>query len=226
LPPPHVVECCRPCIQTARSGVLGDKLKKRYTVLGLSLFLALALSVPALGGPSNPVATVSASVKSIAKKALKKAKAAQTAADNAQNTANSASSAAANAQKDATAAQKSANGAQGTANTALSTANAAKTAAASAQSAADNALNVANGKMSGEVQVEGEEGTTFGVAGCPSGKVPTGGGFIITGADNNAATVTESTQYGTAWIVFAKQIKGTTGSSWGTVATVNCATSP
>jgi len=208
-------------------------LKKRYTVLGLSLFLALALSVPALGGPSNPVATVSASVKSIANKALKKAKAAQTAANNAQNTANSASSAAANAQKDATAAQKdataaqkSANGAQSTANTALGTANAAKTAAASAQSAADNALSVANGKMSGEVQVEGEEGTTFGVAGCPSGKVPTGGGFIITGTDNNAATVTESTQYGTAWIVFAKQIKGTTGSSWGTVATVNCATSP
>jgi membrane protein involved in colicin uptake len=208
-------------------------MKKRYTVLCLSVVFALALAVPALGGPSNPIASASAGVKSIAQKALKKAKAAQTAANNAQNTANAASGAAANAQKDASAAQKAAAAAQGTANTALSTANAAKTAAAAAQSsadgaktAADNALNVANGKMSGEVQVEGEPGTTFGIAGCPSGKVPTGGGFIITGANNNAATVTESTQYGTAWIVFAKQIEGTSGASWGTVATVNCATSP
>jgi len=215
-------------------------MKKRYTVLCLSVVFALALAVPALGGPSNPIASASASVKSIAQKALKKAKAAQTAANNAQNTANAAAGAAAAAQKDATAAQKdattaqkSAGAAQGTANTALSTANAANAAAAAAQtsandakSAADNALNVANGKMSGEVSVEGEEGTTFGIAGCPSGKVPTGGGFIITGANNNAATVTESTQYGTAWIVFAKQIEGTSGASWGTVATVNCATSP
>jgi membrane protein involved in colicin uptake len=215
-------------------------MKKRYTVLSLSVVFALALAVPALGGPSNPIASASAGVKSIAQKALKKAKAAQTAANNAQNTANAASGAAAGAQKDANSAQKSADSAgkaaaaaQGTANTALSTANAAKTAAAAAQSSADSAkatadsaLTAANGKMSGEVQVEGEAGTTFGIAGCPSGKVPTGGGFIITGTDNNAATVTESTQYGTAWIVFAKQIKGTTGSSWGTVATVNCATSP
>lgn len=215
-------------------------MKKRYTVLCLSVVFALALAVPALGGPSNPIASASAGVKSIAQKALKKAKAAQTAANNAQNaannaqnTANAASGAAAAAQKDATSAGKAAATAQGTANTALSTANAAKTAAAAAQSsadgakaAADNALNVANGKMSGEVQVEGEAGTTFGIAGCPEGKVPTGGGFIITGANNNAATVTESTQYGTAWIVFAKQIEGTSGASWGTVATVNCATSP
>jgi len=208
-------------------------MKKRYTVLSLSIVLALALAVPALGGPSNPIASVSASVKSIANKALKKAKAAQTAANNAQNTANSASSAAAAAQKDANAAQKTANTAQGTATTALTTANAAKkesgeakTAANNAQTAANNAQNTANGKMSGEVQVEGEQGTTFGIAGCPDGKVPTGGGFIITGANNNSATVTESTQYGTAWLVFAEQINGVAGTSWGTVATVNCATSP
>lgn len=201
-------------------------MKKRYTVLGLSLVLALALAVPALGGPSNPIASVSASVKSIANKALKKAKTAQATAEGAQSTANSASSAAAAAQKDANAAQKTANTAQGTGTTALTTANAAKTAAATAQTAATNAQNTANGKMSGEVQVEGEAGTTFGIAGCPTGKVPTGGGFIITGANNNSATVTESTQYGSAWIVFAKQINGVAGTSWGTVATVNCATSP
>jgi hypothetical protein len=201
-------------------------MKKRYTVLGLSIFLALALAVPALGGPSNPIASVSASVKSIANKALKKAKTAQATAESAQATANSASGAAANAQKDASTALKDASTAQKAANTAQSTANAAKTAAATAQTAANTAKATADGKMSGEVQVEGEAGTTFGIAGCPSGKVPTGGGFIITGADNNAATVNESTQYGTAWIVFAEQIKGTAGSSWGTVATVNCATSP
>jgi hypothetical protein len=215
-------------------------MKKRYTVLGLSIVLALALAVPALGGPSNPIASVSASVKSIANKALKKAKAAQTAANNAQATADSASGAASAAQKDANAAQKTASTAQTTASTALSTANTAKkeagdaktaangakAAADAAQGTANTALATANSKMSGEVQVEGEAGTTFGIAGCPSGKVPTGGGFIITGADNNAATVTESTQYGTAWIVFAEQIKGIAGSSWGTVATVNCATSP
>ncbi len=208
-------------------------MKKRYTVLGLSIVLALALAVPALGGPSNPIASVSASVKATANKALKKAKTAQATAEGAQNTANSASSAAAAAQKDATAAQKTANTAQGNASTALSTANTAKTSAATAQtaantakSAADNALNVANGKMSGETNVEGEAGSTLSIAACPTGKVPTGGGFIITGANNNAATVTESTQYFNGWLVIADQIEGTAGASWGTVATVNCATSP
>ena len=208
-------------------------MKKRYTVLGLSAFLALALAVPALGGPSNPVASVSASVKSIANKALKKAQAAQTAANNAQATANSASGAAADAQKSATTANTAAKAAQTTANTALSTANTAKTTATSAQTAADAAkstadaaLTAANGKMSGEVNVESEQGTTVAIASCPSGKVPTGGGFIINGTDNDAATVTESTQYGNTWLVIADQIEGTAGNSWGTVATVNCATSP
>ncbi len=45
-------------------------MKKRYTVLGLSVFLALALAVPALGGPSDPIAQVAGS----GGKALKKAK--------------------------------------------------------------------------------------------------------------------------------------------------------
>lgn len=215
-------------------------MKKRYTVLGLSVFLALALAVPALGGPSNPIASVSASVKSTANKALKKAKAAQTAANNAQNSANSAANDAAAAQKDATAAQKTGTAAQTTATGALNAANAAKTSASTAQTAAATAQTAANGakstadaalaaadsKMSGEVQVEGEPGTTIAAAACPAGKVVTGGGFIVTGSDNDAATVTESTQYGTGWLVIADQIEGTAGNSWGTVATVNCATSP
>jgi membrane protein involved in colicin uptake len=201
-------------------------MKKRYTVLGLSLVLALALAVPALGGPSNPIAGVSASVKSIANKALKKAKTAQSAAEAAQATANSAAGDASTALKTANTAQstaanalKTANTANSTANTANSTANTAKTAAAAAQS-------TANGKMSGEVQVEGTEGSGLSIASCPGGKVPTGGGFIITGANNNSATPIESTQYGSSWLVIAEQINGVGGTSWGTVATVNCATSP
>ena len=215
-------------------------MKKRYAVFGLSIVLALALAVPALGGPTNPIASISASAKSIANKALKKAKAAQTAANNAQSTANAASSAASNAQKTADgaqktgeaaqktgeAAQKTANTAQGTATTALSTANTAKSTADSAKSTATTALNTANEKMSGEERIEGVASTTLATVACPGGKVPTGGGFIITGIDNDAATATESTQYLNGWIVIADQIEGTSGSSWGTVATVNCAASP
>jgi membrane protein involved in colicin uptake len=201
-------------------------MKKRYAVLGLSLFLALALAVPALGGPTNPVASISAGAKSIAQKALKKAKAAQQAANNAQATANSASSAASAASSAAAKAQKAAEGAQGTANTAKASADSAKAAADAAQSTADSAKALAETKMSGEEHFEGTEGSTLSVAACQNGKVPTGGGFIITGANNNAATVTESTQYLNGWIVIADQIEGTSGSTWGTIATVNCATSP
>jgi hypothetical protein len=220
-------------------------MKKRYTVLGLSLVLALALAVPALGGPTNPLATASKGVQSIANKALKKAKAAQKTANAAQSTANSAQStattadnaagnakdAASTASKAAAAAQSTANGAQTTANSAKTaaanaqgTADAAKTAAAAAQSAADSAKSIAEGKMSGEVHVEAESGSGF--ATCPEGKVPTGGGFIVTGPNANQATVTESTQYLSTWIAAADQIEGTVGTNWDVTATVNCATSP
>jgi membrane protein involved in colicin uptake len=213
-------------------------MKKRYTVLGLSLVLALALAVPAMGGPTNPLAGASKSVQSIANQALKKAKAAQKTANAAQATANTASSSAtaANgaadkaqttataAQKSATAAQTTANTAKSTADTALVTANAAKTAAATAQSSANSAKALAESKMSGEVHVEAATGTPS--VGCPTGKVPTGGGFVVLGANNNSATVTESTQYLNAWIVNAEQINGVAGTSWEITATVNCATSP
>jgi len=199
-------------------------MKKRYTVLGLSLVLALALAVPAFGGPTNPIANASKSVQSIANQALKKAKAAQKTAKAAQNTANSAASAANSAQStansaknEATAASKAAAAAQNTANTALSTANAAKTAAATAQT-------TANGKMSGEEHIEGATGANF--AFCPEGKVPTGGGFIVSGANSNAATVTISTQYLNSWYAAASQIQGTSGSSWEVTGTVDCAVSP
>jgi hypothetical protein len=222
-------------------------MKKRYTVLGLSLVLALALAVPAFGGPTNPLASASKGVQSIANQALKKAKAAQKAAAAAQTTANTAEGDATSAGNTANAAQKEASAvgkevktAQSTANSAKSaaeaaatTANAAKTAAAAAQSAANaaqatanTALATAQGKMSGEVRVEGTAGTTSNSAACPEGKIPTGGGYIVSGADANKATVIESDQYLSAWITAADQISGTTGSNWSITAMVDCATSP
>jgi hypothetical protein len=203
-------------------------MKKRYTVLGLSLVLALALAVPALGGPSNPIASVSASVKSIANKALKKAKAAQTAANAAQATANSAANDASAAQKTANTAQSTATNALKTANTANTTANTAKTTADAAKTAAAAAQATANGKMSGEQFVAGEtfEGSGASV-GCPAGKTVTGGGFVLSGAEPNAATVVSSSQYLNGWLVGSQQIKNIGGSpSWTTAATVMCATSP
>jgi membrane protein involved in colicin uptake len=208
-------------------------MKKRYTVLGLSLVLALALAVPAMGGPTNPLASASKSVQKIANQALKKAKAAQKTANAAQATANSASTAAATAsteagkaQTTANTAQKEAKAAQTTANSATTAAAAAKTAADAAQASANSAKTLAESKMSGEVHVESPTAGTISIAACPTGKVPTGGGFIVSGANNNSATVTESTQYANSWLVIADQINGVAGATWSATATVNCATSP
>jgi hypothetical protein len=193
-------------------------MKKRYAVLGLSVVLALALAVPALGGPSNPIASASADAKSIAEKALKQAKAAKKAAKAARTTADEANAAAGSASSAAAKAQKAAENAQGTANT-------AKTAADSAKAAADSAKALAETKMSNPTHFEGDPGASASAVGCGS-QTPTGGGFIVLGSDNDAATVTESTQYLSGWIVLADQIEGTTGSNWEVVATVNCATAP
>jgi membrane protein involved in colicin uptake len=222
-------------------------MKKRYTVLGLSLVLALALAVPAMGGPTNPLASASKSVQSIANQALKKAKAAQKTANAAQSTANSAASSASSAsgaagkaqstadaaQKEAKAAQTSANTAKSaadsaktTANTAFATAAAAKTAADTAQASANSAKAIAESKMSGEVQVESTEHGNLSIAACPAGKVPTGGGYIVNGTNSSSATVVESTQYANSWLVIADQINGVAGTTWEATATVNCATSP
>ena len=48
-------------------------MRKRYTVLGLSAFLAIALAVPALGGPSNPIAHTASALKK-AKKGIRLAR--------------------------------------------------------------------------------------------------------------------------------------------------------
>jgi|tagenome__1003787_1003787.scaffolds.fasta_scaffold20574458_2 hypothetical protein len=180
-------------------------MKKRYTVFGLSVFLAIALAVPAFGGPSNPVAHTAS--------ALSKAKKAITLANNAQNTANTAN---------------------GTANTALTTANQAKSAAAaaqtsanSAQTAANNANANANNRIATSVQ---RAGTTIGpdtntskggTAACNTGEVVLGGGFFTSGTDTNV-TVDESDRaiYVNGWFVNAHAFSGTP--SWSLTPEVMC----
>ena len=104
-------------------------MKRRYALFAMTSLLAVAIAVPAFGGPDNPVSEVMKSAKSTAKKALKKAKEAnkaakqaqksadnaQLSADNAQSTADGAASAAATADSKAETAQSAADAAQATA---------------------------------------------------------------------------------------------------------------
>lgn len=195
-------------------------MKRRYIVLFLSLVLALALAVPALGGPSNPIASVSASVKQIATKALKKAKAAQSTANTALSTANSAQSAANKAQSTANTAQSTANTAKATADTAKKTADEAKTAAAAAQATANTKL--------GETFTEFGEfdgpNTTSGVAiaECPGESEVTGGGYETNGGGSDEVVPFYTASYGDAWLAGLSRIPGG-ASTWEVRAIVTCA---
>jgi membrane protein involved in colicin uptake len=188
-------------------------MKRRYVVFFLSLVLALALAIPALGGPTNPIAAISASVKSTANKALKKAKAAQKTAEAAQSSANS-------AQKEAKTAQSAATSAQNEAKAAQKTANEAKTAAANAQA-------TANSKFGQTEFVAGEASgpeTTLGLslAKCPSGSSITGGGYSTSGGGNNEVVPVYTGAYGNAWLADLERIP--TGSeTWEVTALATCA---
>src|SRR6478672_3604120 len=171
------------------------EMRKRYLVLGLSVLLALALAVPALGGPSNPVAGASATAKAIAQKALKKAKQAQKTANTAKSTANTALSNAAAAQ---------------------STANSAQTSADSAQTAADAANANANtryksvGEVSGGATADDTSSPKSAFASCPAGSDPTGGGYSIGGTTPGGAVVTSQHVqfYGGGWFASARTQQG------------------
>lgn len=212
-------------------------MSKRYAVLGLSVFLALALAVPAFGGPSNPIAGASASVKSIANKALKKAKAAQKTANGANATANAALSEAKTARDEAKKAQttadtakKTADGAKSTADAAKSTADAAKSTADAASAAAAQAEANANTRIKDSTQVVGESSgesntaSKFASAGCGSGQPVLGGGFSV-GGENNKVTVTQSEEqlYGGGWFVAAQAIAGQ-NPTWSITAIAICGT--
>ena len=201
--------------------VRGLELRRRYFVLGLSVVLTIALAVPALGGPSNPVASISASAKSIAYKALRRANAANRAAKKAQTTANTALST-------ANTAQSTAVGAQASANTAQSTAVGAKTAADNAQTSANAAQATANSKFGttaetfGTATANNNTSPKSNLAGCPSGSSLTGGGYNVGGTDPNQVTVTLSESYINSWDVQARAISGFTP-TWSLVAAAQCA---
>jgi uncharacterized phage infection (PIP) family protein YhgE len=188
-------------------------VRNRYLILGLSAFLAVALTVPALGGPSNPIADGAASAKKTAKKALKKAKKANKAAKAAQSSAD--------------AAQLSADGAQSTADGAQSAAEAAQTSADTAQASADAAQSTADSKYGSMTNVEGTTSPTNNAAKgvvfatCPSGRDLAGGGYIVNGAGNDDARVTFNTAYLDAWGVVAGD-QGIEGGTWDVTPTARC----
>jgi hypothetical protein len=196
-------------------------MKRRYAVLGLSVFLALALAVPALGGPSNPVASISASAKSIAKKALKKANAAQSTANSAQNTANTALTEAKKGVSAAAAAQTSANNAQASADGAKKLAEEAGAAAAAANANAENRIESAVQRSDSiAANTETSKGKS---ATCLSGETTLGGGFFVGGANTNISVdASERAIYVNGWFVSAHAISGTP--SWSLTTYVMCGT--
>ena len=196
-------------------------MKNRFVILGLASFLAVALAVPALGGPSNPIADGAASAKKTAKKALKQAKKAKNLAKDAQGSADAAQSTANGAESAAGDAQTAAENAQTTADTAT-------TAASDSQAAADAAQATADAKFGTINNVEGPASATnnsdkaiiFAV--CPGDTEATGGGFIINGTGGDDSHVTFNTAYGDAWGVGADD-GGSNASNWSLIPTVRCA---
>jgi hypothetical protein len=196
-------------------------MKNRFLILGLASFLAVALAVPALGGPSNPIADGAASAKKTAKKALKQAKKAKTLAKDAQNSADA-------AQSTANGAQNSADDANTAAANAQTTADAATTAAADAQTAADAAQATADAKFGTINNVEGtatasnnsDKAVTF--ATCPGDEAATGGGFLISGTGGDDSHVTFNTGYIDSWGVGAAD-GGSNANNWSLTPTVRCA---
>jgi multidrug efflux pump subunit AcrA (membrane-fusion protein) len=212
-------------------------MSKRYAVLGLSVVLALALAVPALGGPSNPVASMSASVKKIANKALKTAKAAQTTANTALSTANSAQTSAKSAADDAKKAQTTANSAQASANSAKATADSAKATAESAKNSATAASAAAaaaeanaNTRIKDSHEVIGTASASDTVtsksssANCESTEPVLGGGFFVGGEANDVTVTSSDAQiYGHGWFAAGRAIGGGTP-TWSITAVVMCGT--
>jgi len=196
-------------------------MKNRYLVLGLSVVLALALAVPAFGGPTNPIASISASVKQTANKALNKAKKAQQTANKAQTAANNAQSAADKAQSTATTANTAAGKAQTTANDALAKANAAAAAAKAAQDTANTKVSKGTNIEIG-TPVAASGGEALAAVGCPGSELPSGGGYGLSGTDSTKARVGLSSQYLSGWIVRADNISGLAGNNWSVEAIAIC----
>jgi hypothetical protein len=213
-------------------------MKKRYAIMGLGVFLAVALAVPALGGPTNPIANISASAKGIANKALKKAKAAEKTANSALSVANSANSTANSASGDAKKAKELAESDKTAATNAQNTANEAKTAATNAQNganaakaAAEAANNNANNRIRETVEVIGTASPSSGTnttteksssAECPAGEFVLGGGYFVNGEGEKVTVSTSDPAllYGNGWFAEGHAISGTP--TWSIQTDVMC----
>lgn len=201
-------------------------MRKRYAILGLSVFLALSLAVPAFGGPSNPVSSAAVSAKVSAKKALKvarsakkKAKAAQASADAAQGTANQAETDAQKGISDAAAAQTSANTAETDAQTGI-------TNAAAANANANGRLKSAD-VVIGTATATNTDNSKTASAACPSNEPILGGGYFVNGTTPRTDEVTVTTNdavilYGHGWQATGEEING--NPSWSILAEVTCGT--
>ncbi len=216
-------------------------MKRRYVVLSLAAVLALALAVPAFGGPTNIVSALT-NVKKTANKALKTAKAAGVAAAAAQSTANTAQSDADAAATAAKKAQTTASEGVTAAKNAQTTANSATTAASAAKNAADAAQASANAAKAAADQAQATANSKFGqtftefssaspsskieglkIAECPAGSALTGGGYHMTGAGANEAVPLWNGPYGTAWLTEMEGIGGESTNAWSVVALAQCA---
>jgi hypothetical protein len=206
-------------------------MKRRYAVLGLSVFLAIALAVPAFGGPTNPIASLSASAKGIANKALKKAKTAETTAKSAVATANGAAATANSAADSAKTANTTANSALTKAAAAQTAASAAQTTATSAKSLAEAANANANNRIRVSEEVIGTANPSTGTntttaksasAECPAGQFVLGGGFFVNGEPSKVTVGSSDPNllYGNGWIASGEAISGTP--TWSIQAEVMC----
>jgi hypothetical protein len=209
-------------------------LKRRYVVLSLAAVLALALAVPAFGGPTNIVSALT-KVRKTANKALKQAgaasaaaAAAQASANGAQSDASAAGTAAKKAQTTATEGVTAAKGAQTTANTALGTANSAKGTADSALAAANAAQATANTKFGSTLTVNGPASALSKAAGlsfaeCPAGSELTGGGYRTSGGGTSETVPFWNGPYGNSWLADMEGIGGEAKATWSVVSLAQCA---
>ena len=178
----------------------GAGVKNRYFLLGITGVLALSLTVPALGGPSNPIASSAAKGKNLAARALRAANAAQATADKAQTTANTAQTTATKAVTDAAAAKTAADAANANANTRLK--------------ATSTVVGAGSGTSSSN---------KLDIAVCATGQDLTGGGFQTGGAGANDVTPVLNVPYGSGWLALMQEIGAGTAETWDVVAYAQCA---
>ena len=178
-------------------------MKNRYFLLGITGVLALAMAVPAFGGPSNPIASSAASAKTLAKRALNAANAAQNTANTALSTANSAKTDAKNAQ---TAADQ------------------AKTAATAAQATANSKLGQPS-TLTGDTSASNATDSKQIISTCPASQPHLlSGGYIMTGTTTNDLTATANTPYGNSWITTVEE-GDALATAWGVTGLIQCSAS-